>query len=215
MLPLPEMGNGHYANNMDEDLRKQIQDRRRMLHDRDPEWIAENVQDRRRTFQETQDPDKLRSLSETPRKTHKRGTFLLGFSIILLSSLMIYVGVRYRYCEGLFSWWLIIGGVLSPVVFIFVLLALRTSLYKLKCCYNFLFIFNSVIVLAIFIWWIFGFSRIMSGQHGQWSDIQNDGICQWYFFWIPVWITLLPWFIIAVVIFRLCVKYVCCDIDDD
>ena len=131
---------------------------------------------------------------------------------------MIYIGVRYRYCEDLFSWWLIIGGVLNPVGSIFGLLALRTSMKKLRCCNNLLCSFNFVMILAIlaiFIWWLFGFTRILSGQNGDWSDIQNDGICQWYFYWIPVWITLLPWFIIVVVIIKLCVEDFCCDTDDD
>ena len=206
------MNNEHCLNNMDEDLRKQVQDRRRMLQESDPEMITEtggkHVQDRRETLQETQDPDKLRHSTELQRKTHKRSTCLLSFATILLSSLMIYVGVRYRYCEDLFSPWLITGGVLNMLDVIFLFLAFRTCKTVSCIAYG--------ISFAIFIWWIFGVSRIFSGSiFKEQIHIENNGICKWYMFWIPFWLSLLPFLIIAVIFCSWCFEDCCCENNED
>ena len=191
------MINEHYANNMDENLRKQIQDRRRMLQDSDPAIIGENVRKqvhgRRQILQETPDPNEFKISSEPPRKTHKHGRFLLSVTTFFVSSLMVYVGVRYNCCEDIFSPWLITGGVLNIVDVILLLLVLITSK-------EWIIIFAYLISLAIFIWWIFGLSRIGSGYIlKEQIHIKDNPICKWYFYWIPLWLTLMPFLIIVVV----------------
>ena len=183
-----------------------------MLQDGDPEMINEDVRkyvhDRRKTLQDTQDPDKFRNSTELPEKTHKRSTCLLSFSTILLSSLMIYDGVRYRYCEDLFSPWLITGGVLNMLDVIFLLLAFKTCKTVSCIAYG--------ISFAIFIWWVFGVSRIFSGGiFKEQIHIENDVICKWYLFWIPFWISLLPFLFIAVVFCVWCYRDCCCENYED
>ena len=218
------MNNEHYINNMDDELRKQVQDRRRMLHENCPEncpeqcpaKLAENVtkQDERKTLQETQLPDELRNSSEIPKKTHKFGTCLLIFTTILLSSLMIYVGVQYSYCEDRFSPWLITGGVLSMVDVLFLLLALKTR--NACCCHETFARIAYGISFAIFFWWVFGFSRIFSGGiFKEQIHMENDLVCKWYLFWIPLSLTLLPFLIFAVVFYVLCYKDGCCENKED
>ena len=102
---------------------------------------------------------------------------------------MIYIGINYNYCQDMFTYWLVIGGVLCYItigIFCIMMIIDQDTRYK-SCIYLAFFGF----LLLILIWWIFGFGRIYSGSMNR-DPVMDDPVCKWYLYTFPFWLTLAP-----------------------
>ena len=117
--------------------------------------------------------------------------FVLSLLCVFLGVpfLMIYIGINYNYCQDMFTYWLVIGGVLCYItigIFCIMMIIDQDTRYK-SCIYLAFFGF----LLLILIWWIFGFGRIYSGSMNR-DPVMDDPVCKWYLYTFPFWLTLAP-----------------------
>ena len=168
---------------MDENLRKQVQQRREQL----------------RVYEATKysyERNQIESLDDEESKCWKVLYYL--FIVLIVSYfmtapiLMLYVGISYLNCDDMFAPWLIIGGVLHICTF---LPLFFNFMNEQKC--DILFF---TMLFVTFIWYIFGFGRIFSGSMNE-DTIMDDEVCKWYLYKIPFWLTLMPFILLIPICF--------------
>ena len=151
---------------------------------------------------------------------------LLACCCLVVPGLMIYVGIRYHWCQDIFSPWVIVGGILCYInLFIFILhwrenktISLKKILSRDKRTKYYLFLGLSLIII---IGWVGAFARIMNTFDGEgWlgAPMMSDPVCMFYMHDVIWGITTLPFFFIFLFIFLFCcwAGYAgCCDNDDD
>ena len=135
---------------------------------------------------------------------------------LIVPPILIYSAVSHHHCGGDVGWtvWMGMG---APIMFI---LAGLSCVYKLKYRHSndddeevengsddkkfpvlcLLYIFGGI----FFIWWVTGFSIVFgdaqaSEMHenspmGIFADpVMKDRYCKVFFFWVPFWVTMIPW----------------------
>ena len=156
---------------------------------------------------------------------------LIAGCSLILPAIMLYVGVRFYYCDDIFAPWLIVGGVICYINCLLFFInwkenkTLNIRKVANKCKYWVFLVFSGITV----IWWLLGFVRIFGPAHrklrnsnssdlGMYDDpMMEDPVCKFYLFTFPYWITLVPFIFIFLFIFLfLCYACcMCCDNDDD
>ena len=103
---------------------------------------------------------------------------------------MIYIGINYSYCQDMFTYWLVVGGVLWYITILILIVKIYMDVSdscNYQCHYLVLIGFLSLII----IWWIFGFGRVYSGAMNR-DPVMDDPVCKWYLYTFPFWLTLAP-----------------------
>jgi len=121
--------------------------------------------------------------------------FLVCFFLVV-PFLMIYVGVKYQWCEDWFADWLLIGGVLlyaGCLMFI-----ARWFLAKKEVKTTCVTIAFFVILVIILIGLGFGLGRIMDGSMAE-DPFMSDPECRFYLFKFPFWLMLSPILIVSII----------------
>ena len=178
---------------MDENLRKQVQDRREMVREGDSSLA--DVQMSLDDNEEDKNPKCCTALYYTL-------SVLIVSYFVAAPILMLYVGIRYLYCNDLFAPWLIAGGVLHICTYMSLLL-------NYICQREFKFrgdkfgILFFTILFITFIWYIFGFGRIFSGSMNE-ETMMEDDVCKWYLYKMPFWLTLMPFILLIPICFVVC-----------
>ena len=139
---------------------------------------------------------------------------VLSLALLFISPLLtFYVGFKSRYCEDMFSTWLIFGGVICSVDCLVGLLRIAVKRAGMIDLIPYVDLFITIMFLITIVWWVFGSGRIFSGSILK-DPIMEDPSCKWYLYTIPFWYTLCPMiiiigFMLSIIVCFPCLKY--CD----